>query len=511
MAIVPLSFARSEGTDPEFSDRYSALLLNVYADEPAVTGAESREFSIRSVSGIRQLVEAPAPVLAMHLFTSNDSMGRYRNTPMVWTSEGVHELQNGPAGWQLVQRAAFSPDEIPPRSLVVADNNRAMLAVDNNTGGAWLFQPGQQTDSLRRYQPRYRAPDAPHAFFGSEFASPTYMASRFVTARSGSSRFYYSGIQDRSDNSPTSLNPGHAQFLIGYEKDANIEAGNLVGLVQNSSYLFALKRTGIDLWFPSAGDIFSPLPGGSIRRGVMGRNAFTTLYNRLYWLALDGSLWSAHSSQGTNLTKSALAASIRRAIGGTDPNLVSVFSYTENAKGFVVVQPSPDSGPTFVFDASSGFWHTREDEQPGDPWPCDGVLDAGPAVLCWRGRRIGEITEETTQAWGRTIRRKLRSNPVNLQNRLVGARWARFYLNRPQRRSAGAQPMRVMVRAIPLYGAPQAGVEFEVVSGNMDARARNVANLLQAGVTLAFELSTDHPTEPFALHEAYLELAVGVP
>lgn len=150
-------------------------------------------------------------------------------------------------------------------------------------------------------------------------------------------------------------------------------------------------------------DVFVPIPGVSIERGLATRDAATVEDNTVFWVGDDRVVYRA-DGYSPQAISTPYEEEVLRGIEDVDlPNLV-MWSYSQDGHKFVIIRIP--NGPSLVYDVTTQQWHTRESRGRANYRPVGCVEWDGRAFIIDGGNNATyEIDPETYTDGGEEIER----------------------------------------------------------------------------------------------------------
>jgi len=138
---------------------------------------------------------------------------------------------------------------------------------------------------------------------------------------------------------------------------------NLVGLIGNNQnlYLFGTQSTEVYYNSGNADFPFERIQGAVLSVGCAATFSIAKLLNTVYWVGGDdtgqGIIYRMQGYQPERISTSAIE-SVIRGLSASNRALIRAWTYQQGGHAFYCVNlPGTDS--TWVFDATTGFWHER--------------------------------------------------------------------------------------------------------------------------------------------------------
>ncbi len=144
----------------------------------------------------------------------------------------------------------------------------------------------------------------------------------------------------------------------------------LVQAIRLTSALWLMGKGSCEYWQTDTSDTTNPIrpvAGATIERGVGADNSIATWQNNAFWLADDLTVWQIAGNQATKISDINLEYAIRG--DGKKPG----YTRPQSAVGFFIDHPVhkqyvltfPSDAVTWVYDVTTGLWHTRESNDIG--------------------------------------------------------------------------------------------------------------------------------------------------
>ncbi len=135
---------------------------------------------------------------------------------------------------------------------------------------------------------------------------------------------------------------------------------DLKAILISQQEVWLMGSDTIEVWVDSGGfDVFVPIAGGFIERGLLSRDLATTEDNTVFWVGNDRVIYRANGYLPTRVSTHYIAQ-VMQGLSDADLPLCKMSSYTQDGHKFVQVR-TPNSG-TFVLDISTNAWHERDSE-----------------------------------------------------------------------------------------------------------------------------------------------------
>ena len=183
-------------------------------------------------------------------------------------------------------------------------------------------------------------------------SSVCFLDGYFITTISGTAQFQIS-----------SLNDGTAWDALDVAT-AEGAPDNLIRGIQDHRELWLFGEKTTEVWYNSGAADFplARVESGFIERGLIGKFAVTQGDNSLWWVGDDRIIYRANGFQPARVSTHAIEKLLEDA---TDLSTVKAFSYSQEGHTFIgftleALDGEPESGFTFVYDASTSLWHERE-------------------------------------------------------------------------------------------------------------------------------------------------------
>ena len=181
---------------------------------------------------------------------------------------------------------------------------------------------------------------------GAPIADVAAIDGRFYYMEEGSDRIWWSGIFD-----PLNIDP--LAFAT-----AETHEDQLVRIVEDHREVWLFGQETIEVWRPVA-DFEQPLQRVGdyvLQKGTLSPQSVVALDNTIFWVGNDAMVYKAAGAAFQRVSNHGIDRELSL-LTLEQLALVNAFTYTEDGHIFYVLT-IPD-GRTYVYDASTGAWHTR--------------------------------------------------------------------------------------------------------------------------------------------------------
>ena len=177
---------------------------------------------------------------------------------------------------------------------------------------------------------------------------------------------------------------------------------DLKAILVSQQEVWLMGSDTIEVWVDSGGfDVFVPVSGGFIERGLLARDLAVTEDNTVFWVGDDGVVYRAEGYRPVRVSTHSEEA-VLQSLSAPDIAASRMWSYTMDGHKFVGIR-TPSSG-TLVYDVATGVWHTRESRGQNAYRPI-GFVTRSNTVYCADGYagNIRQLDKTTYQDMGQEI------------------------------------------------------------------------------------------------------------
>jgi hypothetical protein len=287
------------------------------------TGKEREVASLVPTPGLRLLLTLPdSPV-----------RGQWRASDGTLFAVGGSKLYSISSVWAATELGQLSTSEGP---VSMSDNGTHLVVVDGHSGYYWNI-----SDST------FGELEFPEDWKADQVA---FQDGYFIFNRQGTAQFFISGLNDITfDATEISTAEGKPDGLLA-----------LVSSSQNI-VLFGAQSTEV---FYNSGDAdfpFARMQGAVIDVGIAAPFSVGKLQAQVYWLGGDengsGTVYRSQGYQAQRISTPAIESEIRK-LTSEQIAAATAWTYQQGGHHFYCLNiPGMDS--TWVFDASTNFWHER--------------------------------------------------------------------------------------------------------------------------------------------------------
>lgn len=217
----------------------------------------------------------------------------------------------------------------------IADNGQHVVLVDGVYGYAWTIASSTFAQIV---DPEFQSAD-----------QVTFQDGYFIFNRAGSGQFFISDLY--------SLSMDALDFA-----SAEGSPDNVVGVITCNQSLYVFGSQSTEVFFNS-GDVFpfARVQGAVLDIGCSAPFSIAKLEGSVYWLGGDSSgsgiIYQSKGYQAARISTPAIESVIR---GLTTTQIAGAKAYTYQQGGHLFYALNiPGTFSTWVFDASTGFWHER--------------------------------------------------------------------------------------------------------------------------------------------------------
>lgn len=288
------------------------------------TGKEREVASLVWTPGLRLLLTlAESPV-----------RGLWRTSNGELYAVGGSKLYQISSSWVATERGTLNTSS---GHVSMADNGTYVFIVDGTNGYTWKMD----TDTF--------AVVSDVDFQAADLV--TFQDGYFIFNKTGSQQFFISGLNDVTfDGADIASSEGSPDNLVGF-----------ISANQNL-YLFGTQSTEV---FYNSGDADFPFvrnQGAVIDVGCAAAFSIAKLQNAVYWLggelAGQGIVYRMQGFQPQRISTPAIE-SVIRALDPADLADARAWTYQQGGHSFYCLN-LPGAESTWVFDASTSFWHERQ-------------------------------------------------------------------------------------------------------------------------------------------------------
>ena len=174
-----------------------------------------------------------------------------------------------------------------------------------------------------------------------------YIDGFFVVSKPDSDLLYCSGLYDGT-------NWDALDFT-----EAEAAPDNIIGVEAVNSQLYVAGEQTIQVYYNAAGINFpfSPIDGGVIEYGVVGRGSLVVINNNLVWLTPEGDIVTTEGYQAIPISTPQVAYQISTYSISDKENAVAI-GYSQNGHTYYVITFAT-AGKTWAYDFSTGYWAER--------------------------------------------------------------------------------------------------------------------------------------------------------
>jgi hypothetical protein len=313
----------------------------------------------------------------MDLAIGRGEWRRRRGAPVPWRQENclLEEVRTDPKGWNILSRpplvsyasigagpiegafqksGLFNGDKFYVSNGTLYRETASLGAIDGTGDVWWAAGIGEIVVGRGASAWSYNGTNLAAVAFpdGAEVNSGHWMARRFVYARKGSGRFYWSALDD-------------GRTVDGLDfANAESEPDELLDIAKMGDLFAMLGANSVETWMLN-GD--PDLPWTRVSQRTFGRGIFNSGAkaevadaNTVYFISSDGMVCKMAGDAPQRVSNSALEEDIKLASHG------SVFTYQYEGKPFVVLRLE-DVG-TYVLDVANGDQPSRFSTMGRDNW-----------------------------------------------------------------------------------------------------------------------------------------------
>jgi hypothetical protein len=311
---------------------YTSQSVNVDCQRTVNLYPEMNALGTGKASEVASLVPTPGLLLKLTLAES-PVRGVYTASNGEVYAVGGTKLYSISSSWVATQIGALNTSE---GVVSMADNGTHLVLVDGTDGYVW----NMSTDAFAEISdPDFKPAD--HV---------AYIDGFFIFNESGTQRFFF------SDLNSTDLDA----LDIG---SATGSPDILVGLVAHNQSLVLFGAQSFEVFYNSgdANETFQRIQGAVGGVGCSAPHSIQSLQESVYWLGGDktgsGIVYRSQGYQAVRISTPAIE-SVIRSIPVEDLADARAWTYQQGGHVFYCLNlPGVDS--TYVYDASSGFWHER--------------------------------------------------------------------------------------------------------------------------------------------------------
>lgn len=268
--------------------------------------------------------------------------------------------------------------------VVIADNGIDMMIVDGTKG--YAFNPSTQ---------ELKDMETEEGWYPS--STVAYMDGYFIFNRDGTGQFFISKIYS------TELDP------IDWATGENAPDDTVAVYVSNR-VLWIMGERSLEAWYNS-GDAnfpFTRISGGTVDIGVATARGVSKIRDRLFFVGNDFRVYMVQGYTPTPIS----TPSIEKFLNSGNTELISSFTYSSEGHWFFVIHLNNDL--TYVYDVSTGFWHTRTTGYDGK-WFIEGAMNRASfyAPVAFSGKNLYSLSIDHFLDDETPIKREMISLPLN--------------------------------------------------------------------------------------------------
>lgn len=314
---------------------YTLQSVNVDCQRCVNLFPELNELGTGKEEEIASLVPTPGLTTLLTLVAS-PVRGLWRASTGTLYAVGGNKMYSISSAWVATELGTLSTSSGP---VSIADNGSIVVVVDGTYGYTFIISGAtfaQITD------PEFYASD-----------TVTYQDGYFIFTRNGTQQFFISGLNETSSLTFDGLDIASAEGKPDY----------LVGCLsaQQNLYLFGTYSTEV---YYNSGDAdfpFARIQGAVSGVGCIAPHSIAPLQGAPYWIGRDesgsGIVYRMQGYQPQRISNPAVESVIR---GMTQDDLedARAWTYQQGGHSFYCLN-FPNHDATWVFDATTSFWHER--------------------------------------------------------------------------------------------------------------------------------------------------------
>jgi len=342
--------------------------VNLYPEMDLTGTLKEKEIAtLVSTPGLRRLFNTPnnTPVRGLYLSSNNRLFFVSGNT--------LYEVKQD---YSVFTCGTLEPDTGSDR-VNFSDNGIQLTFVDGKHGYIYaLAESGMEMGSFSRiellhtFMVNWTTSDLINGYTGtgpstpavynavrvitSEFYEPSssvsFLDGYFVHAKTGSNKFFISGLYDGSVFDGT---------MFAYVEST---PAKVVGSIAMNKKIWFFSEQGTDIYYDSGNELFpiEPVPGAYMEHGCSQPNSIAKINGIMLWLGQDkrGSavLWASSGGEPVRKTTPPIERTIQQLVASGSK--ASAYTYSQNGSDFYVLNMT-GSYSTYVYDIKNDLWHER--------------------------------------------------------------------------------------------------------------------------------------------------------
>jgi hypothetical protein len=281
---------------------------------------------------IAALVPTPGKRLLVTL-PKSPVRGIWRASSGTLFAVAAEKLYSVSSSWVATELGSLNSDEGP---VSMADNGEHLIIVDGEDGYVWTFDTSAFAEITD--------PDFP----GADMV--TFQDGYFILNKINSGQFFITGLYDTA-------------FDALDMASAEGSPDNVVGVISNNQNIFVFGTQSLEVFYNS-GDSdfpFARIQGAVVDVGCAAPFSISKLQDSIYWLGGDetgnGIVYRTQGYQPVRISTPAIEAVIRSL---TSDQIADAKAWTYQQGGHLFYCLNlPGTNSTWVYDASTQFWHER--------------------------------------------------------------------------------------------------------------------------------------------------------